>query len=72
MKYADVIVDISAEQLDRHFQYRIPKTLEKKVCPGVPVEIPFGAGHKKIRGYVVRVAEKPDEDAKRTEEISSL
>ena len=65
MKYADVIVDISAEQLDRHFQYRIPKTLEKEVCPGVPVEIPFGAGNKKIRGYVVRVTDKPDYDPKK-------
>ena len=72
MKYADVIVDISAEQLDRYFQYRIPKTLEKEVCPGVPVKIPFGAGNKKIRGYVVRVTDKPDYDPKKIKEIFSL
>ena len=27
MKYADVIVDITAEQLDRTFRVRIPETL---------------------------------------------
>ena len=28
MKFADVIVDISAERLDRKFQYRIPIMLD--------------------------------------------
>lgn len=72
MKYADVIVDISAEQLDRHFQYRIPGALETSVCPGVQVEIPFGAGNKVIKGYVVRVSDKPEYDPKKIKEIRSL
>ena len=72
MKYADVIVDISAEQLDRHFQYRIPAALENSVYPGVQVEIPFGAGNKVIRGYVMQITNQPDYDPKKIKDIRSL
>lgn len=72
MKYADVIVDISAEQLDRHFQYRIPETLKNEIFPGAQVEIPFGAGNKVIKGYVMKITEKPDYDPKKIKEIRSL
>ena len=33
--YADIIVDISQEQLDKTFQYRIPPELENEVQIGV-------------------------------------
>lgn len=72
MKYADVIVDISAEQLDRYFQYRIPQTMNGQIVPGVQVEIPFGAGNKVIKGYVVRVKDKPDYDPQKIKEIRAL
>lgn len=72
MKYADVIVDISAEQLDRYFQYRIPETLKDEVVPGVQVEIPFGAGNKVIKGYVVRITEHPDYDPEKIKDIRAL
>ena len=67
-----MIVDISAEQLDRHFQYRIPETLENAVFPGAQVEIPFGAGNKVIKGYVVRITENPDYDPKKIKDIRAL
>ena len=41
-QYADIIVDISSEQLDRTFQYRIPDHLQEKVKEGVVVKVPFG------------------------------
>ena len=40
--YADVIVDITQESLDRSFQYRVPEELEEKIQPGMVVQIPFG------------------------------
>ena len=32
-RYADVVVDISHEKLDRSFQYRIPPELAGKIGP---------------------------------------
>lgn len=34
MIYADIIVDISHEKLDRSFQYRVPKELEADIQTG--------------------------------------
>ena len=50
MKYADIIIDISHEKLDKTFQYRIPPELEAQVTVGTQVWIPFGNGNRKIRG----------------------
>ena len=44
MIYADIIVDISHEKLDRSFQYRVPKELEAEIQLGMVVTIPFGKG----------------------------
>ena len=58
--YADVIVDITHEKLDKVFQYRIPDTLKDRLCIGSEVIVSFGKGDRKIRGYVVGFSEKPD------------
>ena len=58
--YADVIVDITHEKLDKVFQYQIPDTLKDRLCIGSEVIVPFGKGDRKIRGYVVGFSEKPD------------
>ena len=59
MKYADIIIDISHEKLDKTFQYRIPPELEAQVTVGTQVWIPFGNGNRKIRGYVVELSDRP-------------
>ena len=51
--YADVIVDITAQSLDRVFQYRIPENMQGTIRPGSVVKIPFGRGNRIIRGYVM-------------------
>ena len=43
-RYADIIIDISHEALDRVFQYRVPLSLWKEVRPGSRVFVPFGRG----------------------------
>ncbi len=58
--YADVIVDITHEKLDKVFQYRIPEALMDRLCIGSEVIVSFGKGDRKIRGYVVGLSEKPD------------
>ena len=40
--YADVIIDISHEKVDRPFQYRIPDELKEKLSLGMSVLVPFG------------------------------
>ena len=57
-KYADVIVDISHEQVDRPFQYEIPERMRDTLDYGMCVEIPFGNGNKIIKGYVVGLSDK--------------
>ncbi|MDO4938544.1 MAG: primosomal protein N' [Lachnospiraceae bacterium] len=59
-KYADVIVDISSESVDRPFTYRIPEELTERVSAGSPVIIPFGQSNSRRKGYVVRVKDEPD------------
>ena len=50
--YADIIVDITHEKLDKVFQYRIPSHLEGMLKVGMEVVVPFGMGNKEIKGYV--------------------
>ena len=59
MKYADVIIDISHEKLDKTFQYEIPLQLQDAVRVGSQVVIPFGNGDRRVKGFVVDMAEEP-------------
>ena len=59
MIYADIIVDISHEKLDRSFQYRVPKELEAEIQLGMVVTIPFGNGNHERKGYVTGLSDKP-------------
>jgi primosomal protein N' (replication factor Y) len=51
--YADIIVDITHEKLDKIFQYKIPSHLEGELLVGMEVLVPFGKGNRQIKGYVV-------------------
>lgn len=58
--YADVIVDISHESLDRVFLYRIPDEILPDVAIGSPVRFPFGKGNRVTEGYVIDIISKSD------------
>lgn len=68
-RYADVIIDISHEALDKVFQYRVPFSLCEKIEPGVRVKVPFGKGNREKEGYVVGLTDCPDYDADKIKEI---
>ena len=70
--YADVIVDISNEKLDRVFQYRVPERMRETLTPGMVVEVPFGSGSRTIRGYVVRISDRVDYDPEKVKEIREI
>ena len=71
-RYADIIVDISHEKVDRPFQYKIPLTLMDVIAPGVRVHVPFGRSNQDKVGYVVDVSEKTDYPAEKLKEITSV
>ncbi len=72
MKYADIVVDITAKALDRPFQYLIPEELEDEVEEGSVVEAPFGQGNRKITGYVISLSDRPSIDPARIKAIDSV
>lgn len=72
MSYAQVIVDISHENVDRPFSYKIPQHLREQIVLGSKVEIPFGKGNRLITGYVVDFCEQVDYDESRIKEISAV
>ena len=72
MKYADIIVDISLEALDRVFQYCIPDALEDKVHIGSQVIVPFGKGDRQIKGYVIGFSNDTDYDIQKMKMILEL
>ena len=71
-KYADVIIDISHEKVDRPFQYRIPDELLDKIAPGIRVHVPFGKGNKDMTGYVVDLSDKTDYPEEKIKEIRCI
>ena len=71
-QYADIIVDISHEKLDKTFQYRVPESLRDRLEPGMCVQIPFGNGNRLIKGYVMELGEEGKFDPARTKEIAGV
>ncbi len=67
MRYAEVIVDIAAGQVDRVFTYRIPEGMEGRVEAGFRVRIPFGRQEKE--GYVLGLKDTADFDESRVKDI---
>lgn len=72
LTYADIIVDISHERLDKSFQYEVPDALIGKIRPGSVVRIPFGKGKKDRIGYVLELSEHPKIDPERIRPIHGL
>ena len=68
-RFADIIIDITHEKLDRTFQYIIPNELIDTVKIGSVVSVPFGKGNKETRGYVINITDKPKFDISKTKSI---
>ncbi len=67
--YAQVIVDITHEKLDKVFEYRIPAELEHVVHVGMEVVVPFGKGNRETKGYVIGLSETCEYCADKVKEI---
>ena len=67
--YADIIVDITHEKLDKVFQYRIPSHLEGMLKVGMEVVVPFGRGNKETKGYVTDFSERAEYAPEKIKEV---
>ena len=70
--YADVIIDISHEAIDRTFQYAIPDDIAGRIQIGSQVNIPFGKGNNLRKGYVIGISDSTEYDESRIKSIDSL
>lgn len=71
-KYADIIIDISHEAIDRPFQYKIPDELIDSVGIGTQVMVPFGRYNSRRTGYVIALTETPSYDESRIKVIEAV
>lgn len=71
-RFADIIIDISHEAIDRTFQYKIPEELRQRIRIGMQVSIPFGRGNSIRTGYVVSFSDSPEFDEDKMKEIEGI
>lgn len=71
-KYANIIVDISHEKVDRPFQYRIPERLRPFLQVGMSVNIPFGMGNRLLKGYVIEITDVAEISEDRMKNVDSI
>jgi len=69
-QYANIIVDISHEKLDKTFQYKIPERMRERLVLGMQVYIPFGA--RKVKGYVVELTDEAEYDVTKLKDIIGI
>lgn len=70
--YADIIINISHEALDKVFQYEVPLPLRENITVGTKVIVPFGRGNKEQSGYVVRLTPKSEYEEEKIKEILAV
>ena len=70
--YADIIIDISHEAIDRTFQYMVPAELENSIEIGMQVQVPFGQSNRNRKGYVINLTDTPNFDVDKMKSISGI
>ena len=71
-RYANIIIDISHEKVDKTFQYKVPMMLEDTLEAGMCVHVPFGAGNHLRKGYVIERTEQAEFPPERMKEIAAI
>ena len=64
----EVLVELSSRNIDKTFDYKVPKILEKDIEIGKRVLVPFG--YQKLEGFILKVKEKSEVDNDLKEIIS--
>ena len=68
MLFADVIVNISVEALDRTYQYKIRPEEEHRAIIGASVLVPFG--RRNLSGFIISLSNEPKIDIKKIKELA--
>ena len=68
-RYARIIVDISASEVNQVYDYLLPEN-DQKYKIGHLVEIPFG--NRTVRGFIIGFAQKPAVDEKKVKPVKDL
>ena len=71
-RYANIIIDISHEKVDRTFQYKIPASLAGVLEPGSSVTVPFGQGNRLRQGYVIEVTDRAEFPPEKMKEVAGI
>lgn len=58
--YAQVLVELSAFNIDKTFTYLVPQDLEDKMQVGIRVLVPFN--NQKLEGFVLQILDSCDDD----------
>ena len=53
--FANVIIDVTSEALDKPFVYLVPDELRDKIKIGDKVIVPFGKSNKQVEGFVINI-----------------
>ena len=70
--FSKIIINISVENLDRPFTYRIPDRLTDRCHPGTKVLVPFGNSNRMIEGYILEIIDHADIDESKIKDIDSI
>ncbi len=70
--YAEIIIDITHERLDRAFQYSIPSELEGMLRVGMEVIVPFGKNDREQKGYIIGFSKDADYDPDKIKAIRKI
>jgi primosomal protein N' (replication factor Y) len=70
--YANIIVDISHEKLDKTFQYKVTDEEKDKIAVGMQVTVPFGKGNYPTKGYVISLTNQAEYEESLIKEIIGI
>lgn len=70
--YADIVIDITHDALDRPFTYQVPNVLAEQLRCGMWVWVPFGRGNQNRKGFVLRLHSTPPSGAYQIKQIAGI
>ena len=71
-RFAEVIIDIAYNKLDRPFTYKVPDRMQKTLQTGSLVLVPFGKGNVMRKGYVIALKDECGLPPDKVKEIAEL
>jgi len=70
--FAAILINTNAKELNRVFDYEVPKNMENDIRIGARVFVPFGKGKNLSEGYVVELKDKSEFACKEIASIEDL